>query len=122
MAALHTLATTSEDQTVLLWDVSDPARHRPFGEPLTDHTGPVLAVAFGPRPAHPGHHQPRRCDVSGAAQPDALARQIDVRWPVPAEDYRPRRPMGLPLGSASTQTRACGATWRGAPRSVAPAG
>jgi len=44
-----------------------------------------------------------------------------IHWPVPAEDYRPRRPMGLPLGSASTQTRACGATWRGALRSVAPA-
>ena len=35
--------------------------------------------------------------------------------------YRPRRPIGLPSVSASTQTRTSGATRRGALRSVAPA-
>src|SRR4051794_12979214 len=31
-----------------------------------------------------------------------------------AVDYAPRMPIGLPFGSESTQTRAPGATWRGA--------
>ena len=35
--------------------------------------------------------------------------------------YRPRSPIGLPSGSVSTHTRASGATWRGALRSLAPA-
>jgi hypothetical protein len=39
----------------------------------------------------------------------------------PPTGYRPRRPIGLPSASASTQTRVSGATWRGALRSVAPA-
>ena len=44
----RTLATASVDQTVLLWDVTDPARPRRLGDPLTGHTGAVYGVAFAP--------------------------------------------------------------------------
>jgi hypothetical protein len=39
------LATTSQDETVRLWDV---ATGKPHGEPLTGHTGAVNKVAFSP--------------------------------------------------------------------------
>ncbi|MGH3976286.1 MAG: hypothetical protein ACRDS9_23625 [Pseudonocardiaceae bacterium] len=35
------MATTSGDQTVRLWDVSDRDRPRPLGQPLIGHTGAV---------------------------------------------------------------------------------
>jgi eukaryotic-like serine/threonine-protein kinase len=44
----RTLATTSGDQTVILWDVSDRNRPRQLGQPLTGHTDLVSAVAFAP--------------------------------------------------------------------------
>jgi WD40 repeat protein len=44
----RTLATASSDQTVLLWDVTDPARPRRLGDPLTGHTTAVMSVAFTP--------------------------------------------------------------------------
>src|SRR4051812_21498048 len=44
----HTLATASWDQTVLLWDVTDPSRPRRLGDPLTGHTSAVSSVAFAP--------------------------------------------------------------------------
>ena len=47
----HTLATASVDQTVLLWDFTDPTRPRRLGDPLTGHTDDVYAVAF----ARDGH-------------------------------------------------------------------
>jgi WD40 repeat protein len=31
-----------------LWDLTDPARPRRLGEPLTAHTGAVTSVAFAP--------------------------------------------------------------------------
>jgi WD40 repeat protein len=43
-----TLATGSLDQTVRLWNVSDPAHPTPLGQPLTGHTNSVYAVAFSP--------------------------------------------------------------------------
>ena len=33
---------------MLLWDVTDPARPRRLGDPLTGHTDAVSAVAFAP--------------------------------------------------------------------------
>jgi WD40 repeat protein len=33
---------------VLLWDLTDPARPRRLGDPLTGHTEMVLSVAFAP--------------------------------------------------------------------------
>jgi len=44
----HTLATASDDQTVLLWDLTDPNRPRRLGDPLTGHTDAVKGVAFAP--------------------------------------------------------------------------
>jgi WD40 repeat protein len=44
----HTLATGGFDGTVRLWNVTDPARPTPLGQPLTGHTNPVSSVAFTP--------------------------------------------------------------------------
>jgi hypothetical protein len=44
----HILATASQDTTVQLWDLTDRARPKPLGPPLTDHTNPVYSVAVGP--------------------------------------------------------------------------
>jgi hypothetical protein len=44
----HTLATATNEWTVLLWEVADPARPRRLGDPLTGHTNRVVAVAFAP--------------------------------------------------------------------------
>jgi WD40 repeat protein len=44
----HTLASGSDDQTVRLWDTTDPAHATSLGSPLTGHTGIVYVVAFSP--------------------------------------------------------------------------
>ncbi len=44
----HTLASGSDDGTVRLWDLTDPAHPAPLGQPLTGHTSPVSGVAFSP--------------------------------------------------------------------------
>ncbi|MGH3820822.1 MAG: TIR domain-containing protein, partial [Pseudonocardiaceae bacterium] len=44
----RTLATTSFDRTVRLWDLSDRDRPHPLGPPLTGHTDVVRGVAFAP--------------------------------------------------------------------------
>ncbi|HSZ30685.1 MAG TPA: WD40 repeat domain-containing protein, partial [Pseudonocardiaceae bacterium] len=44
----HTLASGSSDQTVRLWNVTDPAHPTPLSQPLTGHTNAVRAVAFTP--------------------------------------------------------------------------
>ena len=44
----HTLATGSNDQTVQLWKVTDPAHPTPLGRPLTGHAGPINSVVFSP--------------------------------------------------------------------------
>ena len=44
----RTLASGSDDGTVRLWDVTDPAHPRPLGQPLTGSTAPSVSVAFSP--------------------------------------------------------------------------
>ena len=44
----HTLASASGDDTVRLWNLTDPAHPAPLGPPLTGHTQAVLSVAFSP--------------------------------------------------------------------------
>src|SRR4051812_21968590 len=44
----RTLATASTDKTVLLWDVTDPARPRRLGDPLIGHTAALRSIAFAP--------------------------------------------------------------------------
>ncbi|MGH3700315.1 MAG: TIR domain-containing protein, partial [Pseudonocardiaceae bacterium] len=44
----RTLATTSTDQTIRLWDLSDRNQPHPLGAPLTGHTDAVHGVAFAP--------------------------------------------------------------------------
>ena len=44
----HTLASGSDDATVRLWDLADPAHPGPPGQPLTGHTNTVRSVAFSP--------------------------------------------------------------------------
>ncbi len=44
----HTLASGGEDQTIRLWNVTDPAHPTPLGQPLTGHIGYVWSVAFSP--------------------------------------------------------------------------
>jgi WD40 repeat protein/type II secretory pathway predicted ATPase ExeA len=44
----HTLASSSHDYTVRLWNVADPAHPTPLGPPLTGHTNSVYSVVFSP--------------------------------------------------------------------------
>ena len=44
----RTLASGSNDRTVRLWDVRDPAHPTLLGQPLTGHTDAVFSVAFSP--------------------------------------------------------------------------
>jgi WD40 repeat protein len=55
------LATASDDNTVLLWDVIDRGRLRRLGKPLTGQISEVFAVVFAPD----GHTQ-RSCAVTSS--------------------------------------------------------
>lgn len=44
----HTLAGGGSDQTIRLWDVTDPARPTAIGRPLTGHTDAIYGLAFSP--------------------------------------------------------------------------
>jgi WD40 repeat protein len=75
----HTLATASDDATVILWDVSDLDRPRRLGDPLT-HAAAVRSLAFTPD---------GRTLAAGSADGTA------VLWDL-SDLNRPRR-MGKPL-------------------------
>jgi WD40 repeat protein len=77
----HTLASGNADGAVWLWDVTDPARPRTLGQPLTGNAAAVASVAFSPG----GHTL-----ASGSV--DVAVRLWDVTDPA-----RPR-----PLGQALT--------------------
>jgi WD40 repeat protein len=85
----HTMATGSVDRTAMLWDVTDPARPRRLGAPLTGHTGGVTSVAFTPD---------GRTMVTGSW--DRTAMLWDVTDPA-----RPRR-LGAPLTGHTGQVTA----------------
>jgi TIR domain/WD domain, G-beta repeat len=67
----RTLATTSADRTVRLWDVSDRERPHSLGAPERPHRHGARG-GVRPRRTHPGHHQ-RRPDhpVVGLGRPGA---------------------------------------------------
>jgi WD domain, G-beta repeat len=44
----HTVASGSGDETVRLWNLTDPAHPGPLGQPLTGHSNAVESVAFSP--------------------------------------------------------------------------
>ncbi|MBV8178638.1 MAG: hypothetical protein JO045_07475 [Mycobacterium sp.] len=44
----HTLASGSADNTIRLWNLTDPAHPAPLGQPLTGHNNWVFSVAFSP--------------------------------------------------------------------------
>jgi WD40 repeat protein len=80
----HTLASSSADGTIRLWDITDPARPRPLGQPLAGSTAAVDRVAFSPG----GHTL-----ASGSF--DGTVRLWDVTNPA-----RPR-PLGQPLAGST---------------------
>ncbi|MGB8995120.1 MAG: WD40 repeat domain-containing protein [Pseudonocardiaceae bacterium] len=55
----HTLASGSRDQTVRLWNVTDPAPPTPLGRPLNRSLGLRQRGGVQPRWAHPGQRQRR---------------------------------------------------------------
>ena len=69
-----TLASASEDKTVILWDV---ASRKPLGEPLKGHQGAVSSVAFSP---------------DGKTLASASADETVILW-----DVASRKPLGEPL-------------------------
>ncbi|MEX5708156.1 protein kinase [Parafrankia sp. FMc6] len=44
----RTLASSSKDTTIRLWDITDRTRPHPLGQPLAGHTLGVMSVAFSP--------------------------------------------------------------------------
>jgi WD40 repeat protein len=44
----RTLVSTGGDETVRLWNVTDPAQSTSLGQPLTGHTNYITVVAFSP--------------------------------------------------------------------------
>ena len=76
----HTLASGSPDDTVRLWNLTDPAHPAPLGQPLTGHTDTVDSVAFSPD----GHtlasgsvdHTVRLWNLTDPAHPVPLGRPL----------------------------------------------
>ncbi|MFD5967102.1 WD40 repeat domain-containing protein [Streptomyces sp. NPDC058783] len=44
----HTLTSAAQDDTVILWNVVNPAYPHRIGEPLTGHTEGLWDLAYGP--------------------------------------------------------------------------
>ncbi len=80
----HTLASSSADATIRLWNLTDPAHPAPLGQPLQGHTKAVTDVAFSPD----GHSL-------ASASADATIRLWDLTDPAHP------KPLGQPLGGHS---------------------
>ncbi|MGH3885365.1 MAG: TIR domain-containing protein [Pseudonocardiaceae bacterium] len=76
----HTLATGSDDSTVILWDLTDPVASRRLGQPLTGHTGAVTTMALAPD---------GRTLITGSAD------RTVIRWDL--TDLAQPRQLGQPL-------------------------
>ena len=86
----HTLAAASDDHTVRLWNLTDPAHPGPLGQPLRGHTDRVWSVAFSPD----GHtlasgssdHTVRLWNLTDPAHPHPLGQPLtghtDTVWSV----------------------------------------
>ncbi len=76
----RTLATGSEDKTVILWDLADRTQPRRLGQPLTGHTKSVKSVMFAPdgRTLATGSldNTVILWDVAGRAQPRQLGQPL----------------------------------------------
>src|SRR5262249_2707869 len=72
------LATGSDDQSVILWNVTDPTDAHEVGR-LTNHTGPVVAAAFSPQT--PGTGTTRHLLATGSF--DRTVALWDVTAPEP---------------------------------------
>ena len=76
----HTLASGSDDATVRLWNLTDPAHPGPLGQPLEGHTVAVISVAFSPD----GHtlasgsadHSVRLWNLTDPAHPGPLGQPL----------------------------------------------
>ncbi|MFC8567018.1 WD40 repeat domain-containing protein [Streptomyces sp. NPDC057245] len=112
----HTLASAAQDDTVILWNVANPAYPHQIGEPLTGHTEGLWDLAYGPdgrtlattgadrsvrlwhlpdtvltdftNPVTSVAHDPTGRLLAAASTDDGLVRLWDVR--------RPGRPRPLP--------------------------
>ncbi|MGH3709652.1 MAG: TIR domain-containing protein [Pseudonocardiaceae bacterium] len=77
----RTLATGSEDKTVILWDLADRTQPRQLGSPLIGHTGPVNSVVWTPdgRTLVTGSsdHTVILWDLTDRAQPHQLGSPLD---------------------------------------------
>ncbi|MGH3698373.1 MAG: WD40 repeat domain-containing protein, partial [Pseudonocardiaceae bacterium] len=99
----RTLATTSFDHTVRLWDLSDHDRPHPLGQPLTGHTNVVTGVAFAPdgRTLATGSADQtvRLWEVSNRDQPRQLGQPLTGH--TDAVDWVAFAPDGRTLATAS---------------------